>query len=67
MMLGQLDNVKQKYKLTLAGVAQLVGVLSYALGDCGFDFQSGHLHRLLVQSLLGAHMGGHSSMYLSLP
>ena len=42
-----------KAGLALAGVAQLVGVLSYKPKGCRFNSQSGHIPRWLVPSLVG--------------
>ena len=39
-------------------VARLVGTLSRIWEGCGSDTQSGHIHKLQVQSLVGVRMGG---------
>ena len=56
-------NADKKWKLLkvivpdLTGVAQLAGVLSHKQKGCWFDFRSGHIPRLQVRSLIGAHTG----------
>ena len=47
-------------------VAQLVGALSCTSKCCGFNCQSRHIPRLLVQFLFGPCMGGNGSMFFSL-
>ena len=52
--------------MALAGVAQLVGASSHRPKGHGFDSQSGYMPRLWVWSLVGAHMAGNQSKFLSL-
>ena len=47
------------------GVAQMVGASFHTPKGCGFDFQSGHITRLLVWSLVRAHMGGNGLISVS--
>ena len=47
-------------------VAQLVGVSSCPPKGCMFNFHSGHIRMLQVQSLVRVHVGGNQSMFLSL-
>ena len=49
----------------LASMAQLFGVSSCKPKGHGFNSQSGHIPRLWVRSLVGAHTGGNQSMFLS--
>ena len=44
--------------LALAGVAQLLGVLSYKPKGHRFDSKSGHMPKLKIQSLVRACMRG---------
>lgn len=47
----------QSRALTMASEAQLVGESYRASKGCRFDSWSGHVPRLWVRSLVGAHMG----------
>ena len=58
-------HVNQKWRCTLAGVAQLVGASSCKLEGCRFDSRSGHMPRLQVWSPVGARTRGNRSMFLS--
>ena len=49
----------------LGWVAQLLGASSHTPKGCGLDSQSGHIHRLWDQSLVGVHTEGNQSMFLS--
>ena len=46
-------------------MVQLVGAPSHTPKGCGFDFYSGHIPRLQVQSLVGACTGGNRLIFLS--
>ena len=61
-----MELLEPKKKLSGPGqVAQLVGAFSRITKGCRFDSQSGHIPRLRVQSLFGAHMGGKRPKFLS--
>ena len=47
-------------------MAQLIGASFHIPKGWGFDSQSGHIHRLWVQSPLEVQMGGNQMMFLSL-
>ena len=47
-------------------MAPLVGVSSLIPNVCGFSLRSGHIRRLWVPSLVGAHTGGNQLISLSL-
>ena len=55
--------LKKKKKKSPGPVAQLVGVSSHAPKGCGFNSRSGHIPRVWVWSLVGAHSGGSQACF----
>ena len=50
---------KNEYEKNGSGwVAHLFGVSSPTPKGCGFNYRSGHIPRLQIRSLVGAHTGG---------
>ena len=63
---GTKQGLNKYLQFALAGVAQLVGMLSCKPKDCRFDSQSGHMPELWVQSQSRCIWEENQSIFLSL-